>query len=296
MPTPFGQTGRGEHAVGVARARGFTVLAGQADPLLTGLASAPIVSALRRHLDTLPEPELAGLPDLGRLVPHPGLPEPSPSVDPALARTRMFESVHRLMERLAPTLLFVDDLHWADRGTIELLHYLGRDTAGHRLAATAIALHRGRPQDAPPLEDLGAFEDPLLGCARVLFAGLAAVAAGDGETAGQIIWLLGAGGQTAQLVDACADRVAGLDTAADRLAAMGAPLLAAQARLEHAERDDGREAEIVLLVGEGLSNAGIAARLFLSERTVETHLRNGYKRLGVTSRAALVNWARQQRD
>ena len=197
-----------------------------------------------------------------------------------------------------------------------------------QLAETAIALHRGRPQDAPPLENLGAFEDPLLGCARVLYAGLV----GDAE---RVAGLLRAGGRTAPLVDACADRVAGLDTAADRLAAMGAPLLAAQARLENAERGGEpaadviasclatfeqagvrpwldrarrlarahglgaltrREAEIAELVGDGLSNAEIAARLFLSERTVETHLRNGYRRLGIASRAALVTWVRQQRD
>ncbi|MFC0438216.1 AAA family ATPase [Kutzneria buriramensis] len=199
------------------------------------------------------------------------------------------------------------------------------------LAATAIALHRGRPQDAPPLRDIAAFEDPLLGCARVLFAAQAAQAVGDGDTAAQLTGLMRLIGHSAPLVDACADRLAGFAGAADKFAAMGAPLLAAQARLEDAERNPTadaiadclvvferagtkpwlerarrlarthglgaltrREAEIVRLVGEGLTNAAIAARLFLSERTVETHLRNGYKRLGITSRAALVEWVRNQ--
>jgi DNA-binding NarL/FixJ family response regulator len=46
----------------------------------------------------------------------------------------------------------------------------------------------------------------------------------------------------------------------------------------------GREREILGLLAEGLSNKTIAARLYLSVRTVEGHLGNMYSRLDVHSR------------
>jgi DNA-binding NarL/FixJ family response regulator len=45
-----------------------------------------------------------------------------------------------------------------------------------------------------------------------------------------------------------------------------------------------REREIIDLLAQGLSNKAIAARLYLSVRTVEGHLANIYPRLGVHSR------------
>ncbi|MBA3424719.1 MAG: response regulator transcription factor [Rubrobacteraceae bacterium] len=45
-----------------------------------------------------------------------------------------------------------------------------------------------------------------------------------------------------------------------------------------------RQQEILGLVVEGLSNAEIAKRLYLSESTVKQHLRAGYKLLGVKNR------------
>ncbi len=54
-----------------------------------------------------------------------------------------------------------------------------------------------------------------------------------------------------------------------------------------------RQRQILELVGEGLTNAQIAKRLFLTESTVKQHLRSAYKVLGVANRTEA---ARRVRD
>ena len=49
-----------------------------------------------------------------------------------------------------------------------------------------------------------------------------------------------------------------------------------------------REREIVMLIGEGLSNRDIATRLTLSVRTVESHIYRAMMKTGTTSREELA--------
>ncbi len=51
-----------------------------------------------------------------------------------------------------------------------------------------------------------------------------------------------------------------------------------------------RETEIAALLAEGLSNKEIAARLVISQRTVETHVDHILGKLGMTSRAQVAGW------
>jgi two-component system response regulator DegU len=52
-----------------------------------------------------------------------------------------------------------------------------------------------------------------------------------------------------------------------------------------------RELEILTLVADGLPNADIARRLWITEQTVKFHLSNIYRKLGVSNRTQASRWA-----
>ena len=101
--------------------------------------------------------------------------------------------------------------------------------------------------------------------------------------------------------------IAQLVAACEQAAQCGAPRVEDEARLElrragvrvgrggaRATGTEGlarlspREREIAGLVADGLTNREIAARLFLSEKTIETHLTRVFQKLGLRSRAQVA--------
>ena len=55
-----------------------------------------------------------------------------------------------------------------------------------------------------------------------------------------------------------------------------------------------READVARLVAEGLTNKQIGAQLFISERTVDSHVRSILNKLGFNSRAQIAGWFASQ--
>ncbi|MFI7420583.1 AAA family ATPase [Nonomuraea sp. NPDC049684] len=132
-----------------------------------GLPFAPFTAVLRGLVRELGRDGVAALVPggttrgLARLLPEFG----EPDKDGAEARARLFEQVLGLLERLAeerPVLLVVEDAHWADRSTRDLLSFLVRyqRTAARLMIVVTYRtdeLHRTHPL-RPMLAELGRIE------------------------------------------------------------------------------------------------------------------------------------------
>ncbi len=55
-----------------------------------------------------------------------------------------------------------------------------------------------------------------------------------------------------------------------------------------------REREVAALLAEGLSNAGLAERLYISPRTAAVHVSNILSKLGMASRTEVAAWAARE--
>lgn len=75
-----------------------------------------------------------------------------------------------------------------------------------------------------------------------------------------------------------------------------AEMMKSFSRPKHTEQKEtirltGREIEIVKLISEEMNNAQIGDRLFISERTVETHRKNIFRKTNTKSVAGLIKYA-----
>jgi len=143
----------GEAGVGKSRLA-EEVAAGCPPPVLRGAAAegasvpyGPIVAALRSYLRAEP----AGLEECGTLRPHlalllPELGEPAAESD----RPTIFEAVRCAFARIAddgPATVILDDLHWSDEATLELLAALASPLREMPLAIVAAYRSDGLPRD-----------------------------------------------------------------------------------------------------------------------------------------------------
>jgi DNA-binding CsgD family transcriptional regulator len=88
------------------------------------------------------------------------------------------------------------------------------------------------------------------------------------------------------------------DEAARELRRLGRPAAARRRRATGGEglaSLSGREREVADLVASGATNKEIAAELFLSEKTVESHMTRVFGKLGVASRAAVAEIVGRER-
>lgn len=137
-----------------ARDQGFTVLSGQCAELADALPYLPLADALRGAATDPRGPvatKIAARPVLRRLLPD-GDAGPADSTGGALAQQRIFGSTLALLSELAdehPVLFVVEDLHWADRSTRDLLIFLTRMLQRERVCVVGTYrtddLHRRHP-------------------------------------------------------------------------------------------------------------------------------------------------------
>jgi len=143
-----------------ARKVGLLTLAGSCHRYEGGIRYGPIRDALAEYVETQPEStvraNLDGLMDvLIRVVPELTLrfgeirDQGRSSDDPRLL---LFLTVAKALERIAadtPLVLLLDDLQWADEGTLELLHFVCRQLTGNRVLLVGAHAGDGNAAELP---------------------------------------------------------------------------------------------------------------------------------------------------
>jgi DNA-binding SARP family transcriptional activator len=151
----IGKTSLAEQLATRATREGATVLTGHCDPD-PSVDYQPFPHLVRVAIEQ-PAPETLTAPLLGelcRLVPEladrlPPVPEPA---EPGAGRRRLFAAVASLLDLCpSPMLLVLEDVHWADAGTLALLRFVLRE---HQVPLMLVVTYRD--EEAGPDTALGA--------------------------------------------------------------------------------------------------------------------------------------------
>ena len=224
--------GKTRLAAAVACGAGTVVLYGRCDeePLAPYQPWAEAISQVVASPGGEDFAALAG-DELRRLVPALGRGESaSPTTDAEGERLRLYESVRGLLTNIGPLVLVLDDLHWADAGTLALLVHLVR--AAPRAPILIVATYR-HTEPAPELRRAMAdlYGEP--GVDRIQLHGL-----GDSEV-GALVRKLCGRAPPRELTDALSERTGGLPFFVEEIVrqAGGAEALAADGGLPTSVRE-----------------------------------------------------------
>ena len=189
--------------------------------------------------------------EIARLVPE--LEDAAPATPgddrgPSRVLELMLGMIGRLAD-VAPLMLVFEDVQWADRSTLDLLALLIARASGRRLLVVPTVrsdeLHR-----AHPFRRMAAHWEQQRLVERLELERL-----GSQDVAAQIEAIVGERHDEADVPD--------------ELERLGLTA---------------REAEVLRLVADGLSNSQIAERLFISRKTASVHVSNILAKLGVSTR------------
>ena len=160
----MGKTRLAQQFLAWAATQGADVLVGRSYETSAGLSYQPLTHLLRQRLEreNAPEDLLSDLwlAQLARLLPelrerYPDLPPPTKEEN--TARQHLFEAIARLGQALAarrPLVLFIDDWHWADSASLDMLHYAIQRWAEEKVPILLLlTLRQEALTDSPDLQN-----------------------------------------------------------------------------------------------------------------------------------------------